>query len=278
VPGQTVEDVCRTEARFLEEVIARHPEVEGKPVVIANCQAGWQMMMTAALRPELTGPILLVGSPLSYWGGVRGTNPLRYLGGLLGGTWLTALAGDMGAGRFDGANLNRQLRVDEPGEHLLEEALQPLSKIDEEAPRYLEFETWWGTPVLMNAEEMQWIADELFIGNKLSTGQLRASDGTRIDLRNVTHRSSSSARGAMTSLHLSRRSAGSATSTITRARSSPPVKPSSTRCTTRSDTSASSSREGCQQGAHRVRPVHGDDRPHAAGTLRGGDHRGSVRE
>ncbi|HET9034645.1 MAG TPA: DUF3141 domain-containing protein, partial [Myxococcaceae bacterium] len=36
------------------------------------------------------------------------------------------------------------------------------------------------------AEEMQWIADELFIGNKLSTGQLRASDGTRIDLRNVT--------------------------------------------------------------------------------------------
>ena len=60
------------------------------------------------------------------------------------------------------------------------------SKIDEEAPRYLEFETWWGTPVLMNAEEMQWIADELFIGNKLSTGQLRASDGTRIDLRNVT--------------------------------------------------------------------------------------------
>ena len=101
VPGQTVEDVCRTEARFLEEVIARHPEAEGKPVVVANCQAGWQMMMTAALRPELTGPIMLVGSPLSYWGGVRGKNPLRYLGGLLGGTWLTTLAGDMGAGRFE---------------------------------------------------------------------------------------------------------------------------------------------------------------------------------
>ena len=29
----------------------------------------------------------------------------------------------------------------------------------------------------MNAEEMQWIADELFIGNKLSTGQLRARTG-----------------------------------------------------------------------------------------------------
>ena len=186
VPGQTVEDVCRTEARFLEEVIARHPEAEGKPVVVANCQAGWQMMMTAALRPELTGPIMLVGSPLSYWAGVRGRNPLRYLGGLLGGTWLTALAGDMGAGRFDGANLIANFESMNPGNTYWNKLYNLYSKIDEEAPRYLEFETWWGTPILMNAEEMQWIADELFIGNKLSTGQLRASDGTRIDLRNVT--------------------------------------------------------------------------------------------
>src|SRR5512146_1544367 len=65
VPGQTVEDVCLTEAAFLEEVIARHPKADGKPVIIANCQAGWQIMMMAALRPELTGPILLAGSPLS---------------------------------------------------------------------------------------------------------------------------------------------------------------------------------------------------------------------
>ena len=51
VPGQTVEDVCHAEAEFVEEVTARHPKAEGKPVVIANCQAGWQMMMMAALRP-----------------------------------------------------------------------------------------------------------------------------------------------------------------------------------------------------------------------------------
>jgi len=30
---------------------------------------------------------------------------MRYLGGLLGGTWLTSLAGDLGDGIFDGANL-----------------------------------------------------------------------------------------------------------------------------------------------------------------------------
>ena len=32
---------------------------------------------------------------------------------------------------------------------------------------------------------MQWIVDNLFVGNKLSTGQIRTSDGVRIDLRNI---------------------------------------------------------------------------------------------
>ena len=31
MPGQTIEDVCRAEATFVEEVAARHPEAEGKP-------------------------------------------------------------------------------------------------------------------------------------------------------------------------------------------------------------------------------------------------------
>ena len=56
MPGQTIEDVCRAEAVFVEEVAARHPEAEGKPMVIANCQAGWQIMMMAAIGPDLHGP------------------------------------------------------------------------------------------------------------------------------------------------------------------------------------------------------------------------------
>ena len=105
MPGQTIEDVCRAEAAFIEEVARRHPDAESKPIVIANCQAGWQTMMTAAIRPDLMGPIVVAGSPLSYWAGVRGKNPMRYTGGILGGTWLTALSGDLGAGKFDGASL-----------------------------------------------------------------------------------------------------------------------------------------------------------------------------
>jgi hypothetical protein len=39
--------------------------------------------------------------------------------------------------------------------------------------------------VLLNAEEMQWIADNLFVGNRLATGQIRSSDGIRVDLRDI---------------------------------------------------------------------------------------------
>ncbi|OXH86662.1 3-hydroxyalkanoate synthetase, partial [Burkholderia multivorans] len=85
VPGQTVEDVMRAEAAFLEKVIERHPDSQGKPAVIGNCQAGWQILMTAAMRPELFGPIIVAGSPVSYWAGWKGRNPMRYAGGLLGG-------------------------------------------------------------------------------------------------------------------------------------------------------------------------------------------------
>ena len=76
VPGQTIEDIARAEAKFLEKVIELHPRAEGKPCVIGNCQAGWAVMMLAAIRPELFGPLIIAGSPLSYWAGVRGKNPM----------------------------------------------------------------------------------------------------------------------------------------------------------------------------------------------------------
>jgi Protein of unknown function (DUF3141)/GMC oxidoreductase len=40
MPGQTIEDVCEAEARFVEEVVKRHPNTDGKPCLIGNCQAG----------------------------------------------------------------------------------------------------------------------------------------------------------------------------------------------------------------------------------------------
>jgi len=185
VPGQTVEDVCEAEARFVEEVVKLHPNAEGKPCLIGNCQAGWQIMMMAAIHSEKVGPIMLAGSPLSYWTGVHGKNPMRYLGGLLGGTWLTSLAGDLGNGIFDGANLVANFESLHPDNTYWKKIYNVYSKIDTEPPRFLEFEKWWGSPVLLNAGEMQAIADQLFVGNRLTSGDLRCSNGIRIDLRNI---------------------------------------------------------------------------------------------
>ena len=185
VPGQTIGDIARAEAIFIEHVITAHPDADGKPCVIGNCQAGWAIMMVAALRPELFGPIIVAGSPLSYWAGVHGKNPMRYSGGLLGGSWLTALASDLGNGKFDGAWLVQNFENQNPANTLWTKQYNLYSKIDTEAPRYLGFEKWWGGHVNLNAEEIQFIVDELFIGNNLAAGRIQTPDGETIDLRNI---------------------------------------------------------------------------------------------
>ena len=185
MPGQTIEDIGRAEAIFLEKVISLHPNADGKPCVIGNCQAGWAVMMLAACRPELFGPLIIAGSPLSYWAGVRGENPMRYTGGLLGGSWMTAFAGDLGLGKFDGAWLVQNFENLNPSNTLWSKQYNLYSDIDKEAPRYLGFERWWGGHVNLNAEEIQFIVDELFVGNKLAAGMIKTSDGETIDLRNI---------------------------------------------------------------------------------------------
>jgi hypothetical protein len=185
MPGQTIFDIADAEAVFLEKVAALHPEADGKPCVIGNCQAGWAIMILAALRPELFGPIIVAGSPLAYWGGVRGQNPMRYSGGLLGGSWLAALMSDLGAGKFDGAWLVQNFEAQNPANTLWTKQYNLYSKIDTEAPRYLGFEKWWGGHVNLNAEEIQFIVDELFVGNNLAAGNVKTPDGTAVDLRNI---------------------------------------------------------------------------------------------
>jgi pimeloyl-ACP methyl ester carboxylesterase len=185
MPGQTIERIARAEALFLEKVIALHPDADGKPCVIGNCQAGWAVMILASLRPELFGPLIIAGAPLAYWAGVHGKYPMRYSGGLLGGSWLTALSGDIGGGKFDGAWLVQNFESQNPSNTLWSKQYNVFSKVDTEADRYLDFERWWGGHVNLNAEEIQFIVDELFIGNNLAAGRIKMSDGTAVDLRNI---------------------------------------------------------------------------------------------
>ena len=184
-PGQTVEDVVEAEIAFLRHVNERHPDTCEKPMVVGNCQAGWQIMMAAALEPDVFGPILIAGAPLSYWAGERGNAPMRYTGGITGGSWITAMTSDIGNGLFDGAWLVQNFERLNPANTYWKKQYHLFDNIDNEAQRYLEFERWWGGHVVLGGEEIQYIVDNLFVGNRLSTAQLVTRDGRRIDLRNV---------------------------------------------------------------------------------------------
>ncbi|WP_083533645.1 DUF3141 domain-containing protein [Bosea sp. WAO] len=186
VPGQTIEDVGCAEAAFIEAVIKRHPGYPGKPCVIGNCQAGWAVLGLAAARPDLMGPIMAAGAPLAYWNGKDGLNPMRYSGGMLGGSWLASLTGDLGAGIFDGAYLVQNFEKLNPANTWWGKLYDVWSQVDTEAERFLSFEKWWGGHVLLNREEIEFIVEELFVGNKLTKGEVRLSSGKTIDLREVT--------------------------------------------------------------------------------------------
>ncbi|MBB3332196.1 pimeloyl-ACP methyl ester carboxylesterase [Halomonas campaniensis] len=186
VDGQTVEDVVEAEVTFLRHVNERHSQSDAeKPMVVGNCQAGWQIMMAASLEPDLFGPILIAGAPLSYWAGERGRAPMRYTGGMTGGSWVTSLVSDLGDGHFDGAWLVQNFENMNPANTYWAKQYRLYANVDTEASRYLEFERWWGGHVVLGGDEIQYIVDNLFVGNRLSTAQMVTSDGRRIDLRNV---------------------------------------------------------------------------------------------
>ena len=183
-PGQQFLDVVEGQVKFFERVVELHPDGP-RPFAIGNCQAGYQTLMVAMLRPDLFGPCLTVGSPMSYWQGVHGKNPMRYSGGLLGGSWLTAMTSDLGNGKFDGTWLVLNFDSLGPANWLWGKQYQVYTNIDAGAERYLEFEKWWGDFIQLNGDELQFLVDNLFIGDKLTRNQLQSRDGVTFDVRNI---------------------------------------------------------------------------------------------
>ena len=187
-PGQTILDVAAAETKFLETVVKRHPK-SPKPVIYGNCQGGWASMLIAANDPEMAGPIVINGAPMSYWSGSwsegEGENPMRYSGGLLGGSWMSLLASDFGNGKFDGAYLVENFESLNPANTYWNKYYNLWSHVDTERERFLEFEKWWGGYFLMNEEEIRWIVDNLFVGNKLARGEIKGAPGTYVDLKAI---------------------------------------------------------------------------------------------
>ncbi|WP_370140826.1 DUF3141 domain-containing protein [Bradyrhizobium sp. USDA 313] len=181
-PHQTLADVLHALRRFVEEVSGRHED--RPPVLYGNCQAGWALAILAADCRGLAGPVVLNGSPLSYWAGEAGVNPARISGGLLGGAWLTHLTADLGDGRFDGAWLVQNF------ENLKSEGVWAkyaglFSHVDKERERFLEFERWWNGFYFLSREEMLAIVENLFVGNMLELGKLRICPNCVVDLRRI---------------------------------------------------------------------------------------------
>ena len=59
-PGQQFLDVVEGQVKFFERVVELHPDAP-RPFAIGNCQAGYQTLMVAMLRPDLFGPCLVAG-------------------------------------------------------------------------------------------------------------------------------------------------------------------------------------------------------------------------
>jgi pimeloyl-ACP methyl ester carboxylesterase len=182
-PNQTLADVVKTHIRFLEEVRRRHPNAP-KPAVIGNCQGGWAAALIGAERPDLVGPMVFNGSPLSYWGGVKRSHPIRYRSALLGGMWINSWLCDLGHGQFDGAHLVANFEDLNPANTLWTKYYHVYANIDTEAERYLNFEKWWGGFFLMTEKEIQAIIEGLFVGNQLERGEFELENGRPVDLKN----------------------------------------------------------------------------------------------
>jgi poly(3-hydroxyalkanoate) synthetase len=114
-----------------------------------------------------------------------GDNPMRYSGGLLGGSWLASFASDLGAGKFDGAHLAQNFETLDPAQHLWNKYYHLFSHVDTETGRFLDFERWWGGFFQLQRDEIEWITQNLFVGNRLVANEMRSANGTAFDLRNI---------------------------------------------------------------------------------------------
>ena len=182
-PAQTLGDVLAALRCFVEHVAKLH---EGRPPILyGNCQAGWAATLVSAHCGELAGPVVLNGSPLSYWAGEPGVNPTRITAGLVGGVWLTHFLADLNQDRFDGAWLAQGFENLKPGNALWDKYANLFTKIDIEQQRFLDFERWWNGFYRLSGEEMVAIVENLFVGNRLEQGKVRIDAHCIADLTRI---------------------------------------------------------------------------------------------
>ena len=182
--GQTLEDVKNAEIRFIKEVKRLHKDAP-KPSIIGNSQAGWALAMLSAENPDLAGPMILNGSPISYWAGKEGRDFTRYRTAIMGGSWVVSLLSDLGNGYFDGAYLVSGYEGVDPGKTYFKKPYKLFLNADKNHGDYLRFARYWNSYYMMTEEEVGFMVGRLFIENSLEKGQLHFEDGKKIDLKDL---------------------------------------------------------------------------------------------
>lgn len=95
------------------------------------------------------------------------------------------LFSDPGNGKFDGANLVQGFEDLNPGNPFRTKQYNVYANADTEEHRYLDFERWWNGYYYMTSEEIRFIVNNLFVGNRLEQGLLELDAETRIDLKKI---------------------------------------------------------------------------------------------
>lgn len=182
-PDQTLARVHHALRRFVAEVAKRHPGE--RPTLYGNCQAGWAVALLASDCAGVTGPTVLNGAPLSYWGGAAGANPMRLAGGLTGGVWAARLLADLSGGKFDGAWLAHNFEQLDPGHAFFGKYKALFAQPETERERFVDFERWWGEYCFLTRDEIVSIVENLFVGNRLEEGGFRICECCHADLRRL---------------------------------------------------------------------------------------------
>ena len=185
MPGQTIEDVCRAEAALYRR--GRPPPSRGRE------QAHCHRQLPGRLADHDDG-----GDPPGPHGPDPGCGVAAFLLGwrprqepdALSGRAARRLLADRAFRRHRRRQVRRreprrEFRARQPRQHLLDQAVQRLLQGRHGEGALSLVRDVVGQSGSDNAGEMQWIVDNLFVGNKLSTGQIRTTDGLRVDLRNI---------------------------------------------------------------------------------------------
>ncbi|MGN5478692.1 DUF3141 domain-containing protein [Cupriavidus basilensis] len=126
---------------------------------------------------------------------------MRLLGAFSGGVWGANFLADLGNGRFDGAWLVQNFQFLKPESAIWEKLYTVFANPEQERERFLEFERWWNGFYFLSREELVATVQDLFVGNKLETGEIQVDCDCKVDLRRIRKPKSSLRPTVTTSRH-----------------------------------------------------------------------------